>query len=120
MHDHPCAITIHLVADDATSIDVKRQEGMVPVAIYGLLWAPASMTFHLALAEPGAAAMGTTARTYKALDDAAINLIDDGWTSLPAALGRKLTAGDWRIVFNAAETGGPFNAQIAWAPIGVD
>ena len=118
MHNHPRATTKHTVADDATYIEVEPELGMVPVAIYALAWTPASFTLHLKLTDSG---LPGVTETFKATDDAAVNFTDDAWTTIPVAMARKIAGcSQFRLVFNAAETGGPFDAQIVWAPIEVN
>lgn len=113
---HPNAITKHTVADDATFIEVECEQGLVPVAIYAAAWTPASFTLQVKLADSG---LPGVTETFKATDDTAVNFTDDAWTTIPEAMGRKCAAATQiRILFNAAESGGPFTAQILWAPLG--
>ena len=111
--DHPCAVTKHTVGLNVTVLNVLRQDGMVPVAIYAAVWVSATCTFGLKLLDPVAGA-----DVYKATDDAAVTLVDDKWSTIPEVAGRKLAARDWQLILASAESGGPFVAQIAWAPLG--
>ena len=112
------AITKHTVADNATVLNIDGQVGLVPVAVYAAAWVPATATFGVRLGDAGAAALGDTAPTYKATDSSAITLTDDKWCAIPEAAGRLLVDVDWQLIFNTAETGGPFTVQILWAPTG--
>lgn len=112
----PRAVTVETVADNATFLEVESQDGLVPVAIYAATWTPATFTLELPLANDG---MPGTTITYKETDDSAVTLTDDKWTTIPEAMGRKCAAvKTFRLLFVAAETGGPFDVSIAWAPLG--
>jgi hypothetical protein len=106
-------ISKHLVADDATVLVVKKEEGFIPVAIWATAWVSATATFGLRLAD------GTddANASYKVTDDTAVTLVDDKWNSIPEVLGRKLVCADWEIIFASTEGAGPFTCQIAWAPL---
>ena len=116
---HVNAITRHAVADNDTFIEVDCEHGMVPVAIASsaAVWVPA--TFTLQLQDPWSGLPGATAGAFRDTDDAAVTLVDDKWTTIPEAMGRKIAAVQtFRILFNTAETGGPVTAYIAWTPLG--
>lgn len=114
---HPRAITKHTVADNDTYLEIESEEGLVPVAIYAVAWTPTSFT--LALPTTGSGLPGDPSATFKETDDAAVTLVDDKWSTIPEAMGRKTAAaGIFRLIYQATETGGPFTAQIAWAPLG--
>lgn len=116
MCQHPKAVTVHAVADNDTYLEVESQEGMIPTAIYAAAWTPASFTLELPLADSGKP--GVT-KSFKATDDTAVNLADDKWTTIPEAMARKCASVTvFRLLYAATETGGPFDAYIAWAPIG--
>jgi hypothetical protein len=109
----PCAIVKYTVADDATALDVATEEGLVPVAVYAAAWTPASFTLQLPTSAPGKPGDSTT---FKSTDDAAVTLTDDTWVTFPVAMARKCAGTKlFRLLFNAAESGGPITAQIAWA-----
>jgi hypothetical protein len=113
---HPKAVTVHLVADNDTFLEVEAEEGLVPVAIYAEAWTPTGFTLSLPLANSGLP--GATV-TYKETDDSSVTLTDDKWSTIPEVMGRKCAAvKTFRLIFQATETGGPFDAYIAWAPLG--
>ena len=112
---HNRAVTKHTVADNATTIEVEAEEGMIPVAIHGDWTGPATFTLGLLLSNSG---MPGVTDVYKATDDGAVTLADDKWTTIPEAMARKIAAVlKFQITLNAAETGGPMTVMIAWAPL---
>jgi len=115
---HARALTKHAVADNDTYLEVEEQDGMIPVAVAcsAATWTPASFTLELPVPDNG---MPGTSSTFLETDDSAVNLADAKWTTIPEAMARKCAAvPKFRLLFNAAETGGPITAYIAWAPLG--